>query len=136
MASDLNTLLLVATPQRIFAISPAEPKAFLRTFQNINELGSLAPLPAQSVYPNFVIGRLWDDRPARGLLVTSLALAIGLLAWVSLVISSHPVLSLGFFASGWVGGLRARARLLLLPVINGIDLFIDLVLGFLFLQAP
>ena len=136
MASDLNTLLLVATPQRIFAISPAEPKAFLRTFQSLNELGSLAPLPAQSVYPTFVIGRLWDDRLARGLLVSSLALAGGLLAWVSLIIPSHPVISLGFLPAGGLEVPGPGARLLLLPVINGIDLFIDLVLGLYFYRRP
>ncbi len=136
MASDLNTLLLVATPQRIFAISPAEPGAFLHTFQNLNELGSLAPLPAQSVYPAFVIGHLWDDHLARGLLVASLALGIGLLAWVSLVIPSHPVISLGFLPAGGLDVPGPGARLLLLPVINGIDLFIDLVLGVYFYRRP
>jgi Bacterial PH domain len=136
MASDLNTLLLVATPQRIFAISPAEPKAFLSAFQSLNELGSLAPLPALSVYPTFVIGRLWDDRLARGLLLTSLALEGGLLAWVGLTIPSHPVISLGFLPTGGVEVPGPGARLLLLPVINGIDLFIDLVLGLYFYRRP
>ena len=132
MASDLNSLLLVATPQRIFAISPAEPKAFLSAFQILNELGSLAPLPAQSVYPTFVIGSLWEDRAARGLLMASLALAAGLFAWVGVIIPSHPVLALGFLPTGGPEDPGPGARLLLLPIINSIDLFIDLILGFYF----
>jgi hypothetical protein len=136
MASELGTLLLVATPERIFAISPAEPKAFLSAFQSLNELGSLAPLSAQSVYPTFVIGSLLEDRLARGLLIASLALAAGLLAWVSLIIPSHPVISLGFLPLGGAEAPGPGARLLLLPVINGIDLFIDLVLGFYFYRRP
>jgi hypothetical protein len=136
MASELDTLLLVATPQRIFAISPAEPNAFLSAFQNLNELGSLAPLSAQSVYPTLVIGSLWDDRLARGLLSTSLALAAGLLAWVSIIIPSHPVVSLGFLPTGGLDVPGPGVRLLLLPVINGIDLFIDMVLGFYFYRRP
>ena len=135
MASDLNTLLLVATPQRIFAISPAEPKVFLSVFQGLNELGSLAPLPAQSVYPTFVIGSLWDDRAARGLLVASLVLAAGLFAWVGVIMPSHPLISLGFLPTG-LEDPGPGASLLLLPVINGIDLFIDLILGFYFYRRP
>jgi hypothetical protein len=132
MASDRNTLMLVATPQRIFAISPADPKAFLSVFQGLNELGSLAPLPAQSVYPTFVMRSLWDDRNARGLLIASLALAAGLFAWVGVIIPSHPLISLGFLPTGGLEDPGPGASLLLLPVINGIDLFIDLILGFYF----
>ena len=46
LATDRKNLLLVATPQRIFAISPADPKTFMHTFRSINEMGSLAPLRA------------------------------------------------------------------------------------------
>ncbi len=136
MASDLGTLLLVATPQQIFAISPAAPKDFLSTYRRLNELGSLIPLPAQSTYPAFVISQLWDDRAARYLLLASLVLALGLLAWVAIAIPSHPSLPLGFSANGAAGDTGPGARLLLLVVLNGISLFADSVAGIFLYRRP
>ena len=136
MASELHNLLLVATHQRIYAISPAETREFLHTFRSINEMGSLAPLQAFSIYPTFVIRRLWDDRVARWLLVGSLFLAPALLGWIGIVISSHPSLPLGFLPDGTPDTSGSGTRLLLLAVLNGFNLFVDLVAGIFFYRRP
>src|SRR5262249_54105146 len=41
LASESSTLLLIATAQRVFAISPADPGTFTGSFQRAIELGSL-----------------------------------------------------------------------------------------------
>ena len=132
IASDLKNMLLVATPQRIFAISPANPKDFMYTFQAIIEMGSLEPMPPKSTYSTFVIRHLWEDRIARGLLISSLVLALGLLAVVGGVIPSHPSLSMGFTPGGELDNIGPGERLLLLPVLNGLYLFADIIVGIYF----
>jgi len=79
---------------------------------------------------------LWQDRAARLLLVSSLALSLALLAWVSLVIPSHPSLALGFLPTGGPEDSGPGARLLLLPVLNGLSFLIDLVWGLYFYRRP
>ena len=132
IASDLGRLLLVATPQRIFVISPAETSRFLRAFQDVNELGSLTPISAQSVYPASLLGQVWADRAGRALLITSLILGLALLVWVSLAIPRHASLPLGFLADGRPGEGGPPERLLLLPVLDGLILVINVIGGFYF----
>jgi len=128
LASDARTLLLVATPPRIFAISPANPRAFMRAFRDANELGSLNPLRAQSANPQLLVGSLWADRAGRILVVSSLVLSLLLLAWVS---PTRASLSLGFTPDGLPAAPGPSARLLLLPVLNGVYVLAD-ILGGLF----
>jgi hypothetical protein len=136
IASDLGKLLLVATPQRIFVISPAETSRFLRAFQDVNELGSLTPISAQSVYPASLLSQVWGDRASRALLIASFLLALALLAWVSLAIPYHASLPLGFLPSGLPGEGGPPERLLLLPVLDGLILVIDLIGGLYFYRRP
>ena len=57
LASDANSLVLVATARRIYAISPKNPAAFLNAFQKTIEMGSLQSARGQSQYPSFVVAR-------------------------------------------------------------------------------
>ena len=132
IASDFSKLLLVATPQRIYVISPAETGRFLRAFQDFNELGSLSPISAQSLYPASLLSQVWSDRTARMLLVGGLLLGLVLLAWVSLAIPRHITLPLGFLPNGQPGEGGPPERLLFLPVLDGLILVIDLVGGLIF----
>jgi hypothetical protein len=132
LASDYKNMLLIATPQRIFAISPANPKDFMYTFQAINEMGSLEPMPPKSTYSTFVLRHLWEDPVARGLLISSLVFGLGLLAVVSGVIPSHPSLSIGFTPGGDLDNTGPGERLLLLPVLNSLYLFVDFIVGIYF----
>lgn len=132
LSASSNQLVLIATEERIFAISPSDPDAFLHTFQRFLELGSLTPLKARSVHPTFLLARVWEARPARYLLLGGLGLSLILFAWVSLISSSRPQIALGFAP---IGGLRepvAGIRLFLLPVINAFFFLVDAILGLFF----
>lgn len=136
IASDLSKLLLVATSQQIFVISPQETSRFLRAFQDVNELGSLSPISAQSVFPASLLGQVWADRASRALLIASILLGIILLIWVGLAIPSHASLPLGFLPDGQPGEGGPPERLLLLPVLEGLILAVDLIGGLFFYRRP
>jgi hypothetical protein len=130
MASRSRGLVLIAVADRIFAISPENPHAFLQTFQGFMEMGSLSPLPARSVHPGFLLARLWQTPPARYLLLGGLLLNLVTLVIVILAVPSSGQVTLGF----GVGREPVPAiRLLLLPVISSFFFLIDFFLGlFLF----
>ncbi len=134
IASDPWHLLLIATPQRIFAISPADSQAFIQAFNRISELGSLSPLAHQSVYPVSVFERLWANRLARTLLLSGFGLGVLLLAWVGAVIPSRARLPLTFSPIGAPADLYPSERLLLLPVVNGFAFLADLLGGLFFFR--
>jgi len=121
IASDPSCLVLVATPQKVFAISPVDPQAFIRAFNRITELGSLTPLSPQSVYPSFFLGRVWADRAARALLGGGLLTGLVLVVWVVLTISTHRAIALGFNPSGTPADAGPPERMLLLPVLYGLS---------------
>jgi hypothetical protein len=124
MAADLAHMILVATPERIYAISPSDTKTFMAQFRKVNELGSLTPLEAQSVYPTVLFGNVWEDRLARGLIIGSFGVGLALLAVVSLAVP-------GLETIAWVGTPEPAPaeRLLLLPILDGIFWLVNLVLG-------
>jgi len=124
MAADVRHMLLVATPEKVFAISPEKMKSFLATYQQINELGSLTPLEAQSEYPTVLIGRVWEDPIARWLLIASFGVGLVLLITVSIAVP-------GLETIAWTGaGDAAPAeRLFLLPILEGMIWLFNLFVG-------
>lgn len=132
MASELGPLLLVATPQKVFAISPADPNAFLRTFRRTMELGSIQPLESRSVQPTAYAQTIWQDRLARWLVGAGLVLALLLFIVVSLMSSSRPAIPLGFAADGQTLPPVPSEQLLLLVVLGTFSLVVDLASGVFF----
>jgi hypothetical protein len=132
LAARVTNLVLIVTPERIFAISPANETEFLRTYRKQSEFGSLAPIPSISDYPTFLLARSWADRPARFLLITSAILALVLILWVSISIPNHPMTALRLNADGFPVELVPGIRLLLLPVVNTFFFIADLLLGLFF----
>jgi hypothetical protein len=130
-ARDTN-LVMITTPDRSFAISPVNTAEFLLTYRKLAEYGSLVPIQSVSDYPTFLLSRSWSDLPARILLITSALLALGLILWVSLSISTHPQISLRLTTSGSPVELVPGIRLLLLPVLNTFFFITDLLLGLFF----
>lgn len=124
IAGDASHLVLVATPQKVFAISPSDLKGFMAFYQQVNELGSLTRLEAQSMYPRVVIGRVWEDRLARILILGSLGIGLALLAAVAVAIPGLTTIS-------WTepGSVAPAERLLLLPILGGLIWFFNLFLG-------
>jgi len=132
LAARDTKLVMIVTPDRIFAISPADESEFLRTYRRLSEFGSLAPIQSKSDYPTFLLTRSWADRPARVLIITSAILALVLILWVSLSIPGHPMTALRLNADGSPVELVPGIRLLLLPVINTFFFIADLLLGLFF----
>jgi len=132
LAGRGTRLVMIATAERNYAISPTDEAEFMRTYRRLAEYGSLAPIESKSDYPTFLLSRSWADRPARILLVASAILALGLIAWVSLSIPGHPMISLRLSPDGSPVELVPGIRLLLLAVLNTFFFFADLLLGLLF----
>jgi hypothetical protein len=132
MASSSRKLILIATPGHIFAISPDNPEAFLSTFQQLSELGSLSPITARSVKPSLLLGRVWNAPMARYLILAGILLDLALLVWVSLAIPGHESISLGFRPEGVPRDPVPAVQLLLLPVLSSLIYLSDLILGMIF----
>lgn len=113
IGSDVKHLILVATPGKVFALSPENTKAFMATFREMNELGSLVLLDAQSVSPKVFIGRVWEDRLSRASIIGSFLIGLILLAVVAIAVPGLDVIE-------WVdpGTTAPGERLLLLPILN------------------
>lgn len=132
LASDRSRLLLVATPQRVYAISPGDTPGFLRAFRSATEMGSLSPLESFSARPVAFLLRVWSDSAARRLAIAGFLLTAALFILVSLSIPSRASVSLGFDAAGQPLPPGPPAMLLLLPVLAIFALVIDVVGGLFF----
>jgi len=131
LAARPRNLLLIATPGRVYAISPARPEEFLQAFQTLAELGTISPVAARSVYPVFLLSRLGRDRRALALLLGGLALSLGLLTWVGMNVRTRPTIT-------WQAPTAQAAepvpavRLFLLPVLNAVIFTTNTLLGLFF----
>jgi hypothetical protein len=127
-------LLVIATSEKFFVISPSQPNDLLRTYQHFTEMGSLRPPPPQSVHPTVLVTRLWGTPAARYLTLGGGLLGLGLLIWVSLAISGLEQVSLGFTPAGTPRTFIPSIRLMLLPVLNGLIYLANLFLGIAFFR--
>jgi hypothetical protein len=132
MASTTRNLILIATPGRVFAISPADPNDFLDTFHRVAELGSLAPIPAKSLRSQLLFGRVWSSKPARVFILIGGLLTLTLLVWVSMVIPRLSETFLGFLPDGSPREPVPPVQLFLIPVLNGMIYLVDLMIGLFF----
>ena len=132
MASEVKSMLLVATPRRVYAISPVNREAFEHAFYRIIEMGSLSPLSPYSARPAAFAQRVWQDRLARILIISGFSLE-GLLFFVAaLVMTTRRSISLGFNANLKPFDPGPPERLLLLPVMGAFAFVLDLLLGMFF----
>jgi hypothetical protein len=131
-ASDEQNMILIATHGRVFVISPEDPEAFIRTYQRCNEYGSLTPIPARSVYPSFLLARVWSDRPARYLILASILMGLILFTLVSLEIPARSSVALQVAPGGIGLDLVPAIQLFLLPVLLGGFVMVDLIGGLFF----
>ena len=125
IASEKKGMLLIATARRIYAISPEDPEAFLRTFQRALEMGSLTPISSVSVLPAAYLAQIWADKITRALLSAGLILNLLLLVGVSLLVSGQVRTTLGIEAA-------QSAQLLLLPILSAFVFVVDLAMGLFF----
>ena len=129
IASDPSNLLLVASRERVFAISPKDVRGFQNAFTNSAELGSIAPISAKSSRANFLIAALFNDRVSRTLLLLGFIFSVGLLIATSFIIPIRESIPLGFSPIGQAAESSPSERLLLLPVLSLLMLVLDISLG-------
>jgi hypothetical protein len=129
LASDSRTMLLVATPDKVYAISPADLNTFQRTFQRTMEMGSLSPLTSYSTRPVAFLQQVWFDRAARPLIFTGLLLTIILFAAVGMLIANRTTLPLGYNMEGQPLTPGPAEYILLLPILSGLIFVGDLFIG-------
>jgi hypothetical protein len=136
IASSRRKMLLVATPGKVYAISPKDVSGFMRAFQRAAEMGSLEPATSQSIQPLAFFQRIWVSLPARVLILTGLILTLGLFILVGLVIPNLEAVPLGFDANRQPLEAVQPERLLLLPVLGSLAFLMDLSVGLFFFRKP
>jgi hypothetical protein len=135
LAAGTKTLVLIATTSNVFAVSPEDRVVFLQSFQRVLEMGSLAPIPPQSITPSFFLFRFWSDRLARTLSLIGGFLSVILLIWVSLVVPGGPDVFLFDRMQGSQGVFPA-IQLFLLPAFSTSFFVLDFLLAlFLYRRA-
>lgn len=134
-AAQTSQFILIAASDRIYAISPANPEEFMLAYQRFAELGSLTPLTAHSIYPAYLLRRVWAAPAARYLLLAGFGFSILLLVLVSLSVPSNLTISLGFNPDGTSSDPVPSVYLLLLPLLNGIFYFVNALFGLYLFRA-
>ena len=129
IAADRAKMLLIATPKKVFAISPADARGFMRAFQRALEQGSPTPLASHTTMPVAFLQRVWIDRPARWMLLLGFALCAGLFVYVGMLIPGLHSVSLGFDGYGHPVEPGPPETFLLLPVLAGFAYLFDLLVG-------
>jgi Bacterial PH domain len=129
IASSARNLILIATAKHVFAISPRNAAALVRTFARATELGSLTPTEAKSVYPSFVITQAWESPIARLLWIIGLLLNLGLVGWVGFLIPALSQVPFGFSPSGVPTEAVPSGQLILLPLISSLMFITGLLTG-------
>ncbi len=117
IASERKNLVLVATPRRVYAISPANAAEFTQTFARAVELGSLTSAQSKSVYPSFVLAQAWRSGLVRYLWLAALFLNVGLIVWISLLIPSLSQVSFAFGADRTASAVPA-SQLVIVPLMS------------------
>lgn len=118
MAADPGGLVMVGTPGKVFVISPANPKEFIRTYRDVAELGSLTPYKSFSSYPQFMLADIWRIQGTRILLILTLILSLALFVLVGWSVPTVSDVSLGFSAQMEPLPPVLPGQLFLLPAIN------------------
>jgi len=133
IASDFNQLVLIATKDRVFAISPRNINAFENDFYRSAEMGSITPIEKQSSQLQFIIGSLMSDKAARAFLLSSAFFSLLLLIATSFFIPTRATVPLGLEAIGINREESSSERLILLPLLSLFIFFVDFGFGsFLF----
>jgi hypothetical protein len=136
MASRANELVIISAGKRYYAISPRYVDELITTYQDLIELGSLQPLPGQSIQPDRVITEIYKNRVSLAMILTGAVLNISLLIWVLQVIPSRETISLGFRPDGVLRESLDSVRLILFPILNSSAYLANLVLGLFMYRTP
>jgi len=133
LASSSRDLVLVATYECVYAISPREPEVFVNTYQGLTELGSLGSPEHKSEHPTSLLTNAWTTPSSRIMILTSILFNLVLIIWIGLVTPTSENLSLLFSQNSIPRGNLPRIRLTVFPMLNTLFLIINIISGlFLF----
>jgi hypothetical protein len=133
LASRRRGLLLVGTPGRVYAISPADPSEFLETFARAVELGSLREAKPKSQFPSLVFANAWESGVVRYLWLATLFLNLGLAAWISMLIPSSPTFALGFRPDRGPDEVPS-SQLIIIPLLSALLSLVGWMAGLFFFR--
>jgi len=134
IASETQNLLLVATPRKIFAISPMNNTSFLTALRRYAEMGAISPIKGQSSKADFLVGSLLANRIARTWILMGAILSAGLLVLTTFIIPTRNTIPLGFNPSSRTMEASPASRLLLLPILSLLTFSVDLGMGAYFFR--
>ena len=133
MAAREKGLVIIATEEGYFAISPLQVEDFILSYNSLTELGSISLLTTQSSHPTLILTEISGKKPLLWIFLAGAILNITLLIWTLLIIPSREMISLGFTPGGIPHEPLESIRLILFPIINTTAYLSNLVLGlFLF----
>lgn len=136
IASDSRNLVIVATMNKIFALSPERMDEFVERFQRAIEMGSLTPMEAYSTFPAAFVRQIAVDKYGKVLIPTGFILTLLLLVVVGLSIPSHQTISIGFDPNGVLLPAVVSSRLLLLPVLSILLYILGTISGIYLYRRP
>ncbi|HCS40218.1 MAG TPA: hypothetical protein DIW44_11635 [Anaerolineaceae bacterium] len=136
IASDARNLVIVATVDHYFVLSPERKDEFVQRFQRALEMGTLTPMEAYSAIPAAFLRQVVLDKYGRALIPAGFGLTISLLVIVGLSISSRATVSLGYDPNGILLPPVAANQLLLLPVLGVLLYIAGTAAGVYFYRRP
>jgi len=135
MADRGRDLVLIATHEVIYIVSPDKTHEFLKLFEKIAEQGVIAPLEPRSEDSGVLLTSFWTDLPARSLVVATVLLAVTLAGATALIASARETVVLHPEQLDMEPVILPSVRLMLLPVLNTIFASVDLILGLFFYRS-
>ena len=132
IASDYNSLVIIETANEVLAVSPEDPEDFMKMFNRSLEMGSITPIESYSSQPAEFIRSVFSQPLARGFLIAGLLLTLALTVFTSLIIPYRQVISMGVNSIGQPLDPVSSNSLLILPILGGLSLVLDVILGFNF----
>lgn len=136
LASRGRRLVIIATSDRYYAISPLYLDELITTYHDLIELGALQALSQESIQPDLVITEIAKNRLSLGMILLGALLNISLLIWVLKVIPSRESISLGFRPNGLPREPLESVRLILFPILNSSAYLANLILGLFMFRNP
>lgn len=123
IGTSKSKLLIIATADRLFAISPEETSKFSSAYKRMNELGSLDSVQAQSINPRTLFKDIWSNKIVKWLIISGLILGICLIILVFF-------LNLSIQTIVWTDGQIVPVdRLILLVLLNSFIWFSMMIFG-------
>jgi hypothetical protein len=131
-SGSVRRQVVLTTPALAYALSPADPEAFMETLRQRLSMGPTQSVEQVSRQPALFTWSFWSDRVGLALLVSALVLLVALFGYIALRYPSLADLQpLHFDSAGQPDRWGTRAQVFTLPFIGLLALIANGGLGFL-----